>query len=107
MKKILVVFLMSIAAVAFAYEHLRATLTGTTSQTHIFGTQNKICIQSTVPVRYKMGTALNPPTATTADVRIDPGDCYRIPVRNGMDRIAVIHSDGATSFTAYVYNVLE
>lgn len=107
MKKLLAIALMTIAVAAFAYEDLAATLTGTTSQTYIFGASPKVCLQSTVAVRYKLGTALNPPTATTTDARIDPGDCYRIPVRNGMDRIAVIHSDGATSFTAYIYKVLE
>lgn len=107
MKKLLAVSLLFVAGLAFAYEDLAATLTGTASQTYIFGASPKVCIQSTVAVRYKLGTSLSPPTATTTDARIDPGDCYKIPVRNGMDRIAVIHADGVTSFTAYVYKVIE
>lgn len=107
MKKAILMLAVLTSLVAFGYEELAATLTGTTSQTYIFGATKKICIQSTVAVRYKVGTALNPPTATTTDARIDPGDCYRIPLGNGIDRVAVIHSDGSTSFTAYVYRVIE
>jgi hypothetical protein len=106
MKKAIILFSLIMASVAFGYEELLSTLTGTTSQTFIYGFRKTICLQSSQNVRYRLGSASRPPTATTADVEVAPGDCYRIDIGNGYDRIAVIHSDGVTSFTARIYDVV-
>lgn len=106
MNKIFIAVLLLSATLALAYEQLLGSVTGTSSQTYVFGARQEVCMQCTTAVRYKLGTALNPPTAVTTDVRVDVGDCYKLTPRNGMDRVAVIHNNGATSFTCYFYDVV-
>lgn len=92
------------AAAAYAEEVRLTTVTGTTAQTAIVGARNKVCIYCTTgSIRYTVGKSGNLVTATTSAPAIDfPGDCYRIKMPLGTDRLSIIHKDGTSSFTCEI-----
>lgn len=110
MKNVLAIIAIILSFNVAAYEERIGSVTGTTAQTLVVGAADTICIYCTTgSIRYTVGNATTIQTATTTNGAVVdfPGDCYRIPMGRGNDRISVIHKDGSSSFTCEVNRVLK
>ena len=109
MKKLALVVGMLVGALAAqAEEVFVAQATGTTAQTVIVGYGKKVCLSCTVDVRYRAGNVNTLQAATTSNaVPVATGDCYKVKLMGGNDRLSIIHKDGSTSFTCDVFAVEE
>lgn len=110
MNKLMVLAVLVMGLASVAYEERIGNVSGTTAQTIIVGTQPKVCIYCTTgSIRYTVGNASTLQTATTSNgAPADfPGDCFRIKMGRGNDRLSIIHKDGTSSFVCEVNAVLE
>lgn len=105
----LLILLIAVSFVSQAFEERIGVVTGTTAQTLVVGYRDQICIYCTTgSIRYTVGNSSTIVAASTSAAAVDfPGDCYRIPMGKGNDRISVVHKDGSSSFTCEVNAVLK
>jgi hypothetical protein len=98
-----------LAVNAQAYEERIGTVSGTTAQTIIVGSRDTVCIYCTTgSIRYTVGNSSNLVAATASSAAVDfPGDCYKVPMGRGNDRLSIIHKDGASSFACEINAVIK